>query len=502
MMDRRSFLLSTGFLAGTLALGTRPAHAGLADAQAAALRLVSRLGRLAEDGLDPGHYDIPAPAMMSAEPARFQEGLHRAAALALEDLLLGRGRDLPGRPDIRRDAAAVGPERWLAELGASLDPAAVIDRAAALPAGTGLLKAEMARLKAVAARGGWVAVPAGPTASLDPGSTDPARVPVLRARLAAEDPALAAAPDGGALYDRPLEEAVRRFQAAAGLEADGRVGRRTLALLNLPIEARIAQLRAALDMRRGVAAATPERRIEVNIPDYRLRVEEGGATILSMAVVVGRPDRATPVMRTRMVAAQFNPPWGVPERNAREDLLPRFRRDPQAMIEKGFRVFGTVEGQRVEIDPRTIDWSRVNPQRFPYVVRQDAGDANALGRIKLVMPNPDAIFMHDTPERTLFRRADRAHSSGCIRLEQPMELLAVLLDGTPGWDVARAQATLDARTTVSVPLRRPLPVRLHYSTVTVEEGRLRIRPDIYGLDEAYARAIAAATRPVVMAARG
>jgi murein L,D-transpeptidase YcbB/YkuD len=245
-----------------------------------------------------------------------------------------------------------------------------------------------------------------------------------------------------------------------------------------------------------------ERRIEVNVPDYRLAVIEEGREILSMAVIVGRRDRMTPMLRVRMTAIQFNPPWGVPERNAREDLLPRFRRDPQAMIEKGFRVFGTVEGQRVEIDPRTIDWSRVNPQRFPYVVRQDAGDANALGRIKLVMPNPDAIFMHDTPERTLFRRADRAHSSGCIRLEQPMELLAVLLDGTPGWDVARAQATLDARTTVSVPLRRPLPVRLHYSTVTVEEGRLRIRPDIYGLDEAYARAIAAATRPVVMAARG
>jgi murein L,D-transpeptidase YcbB/YkuD len=161
-----------------------------------------------------------------------------------------------------------------------------------------------------------------------------------------------------------------------------------------------------------------------------------------------------------------------------------------------------VEGQRVELDPRTIDWSRVNPQRFPYVIRQDAGEANALGRIKLVIPNPDAIFMHDTPDRQYFRRPERALSSGCIRLGQPMELLALVLEGTPGWDLARAQAALDARTTVSVPLRRAVPVRLHYTTVTTGEGALRIRPDIYGLDEAYARAISAATRPVLVASKG
>jgi murein L,D-transpeptidase YcbB/YkuD len=154
----------------------------------------------------------------------------------------------------------------------------------------------------------------------------------------------------------------------------------------------------------------------------------------------------------------------------------------------------------VEVDPRTVDWSRVNPERFPYFIRQDAGDANALGRIKFIMPNSDDIFMHDTPDRHLFRRPDRAFSSGCIRLERPGELMAMLLDGTPGWDVPRAQRALDSRATSAVSLRRVLPVLLRYQTVTVEGGgRVRVRPDIYDLDAAYARALKAAPRPQVAA---
>lgn len=194
----------------------------------------------------------------------------------------------------------------------------------------------------------------------------------MRARLAIEDPVLAAAPDGGATYDAPLEVAVRRWQAANGLEVDGRVGRISLGLLNRPLAARVDQLRVALDMRRGAVPEPAERRIEVNVPDYRLVVVEDGRELLSMAVIVGRRDRATPMLRVRMTSIQFNPPWGVPERNAREDLLPRFRRDPQAMMDRGFRLFQVVGGERVEVDPRTVDWSRIQADRFPFFVRQDA----------------------------------------------------------------------------------------------------------------------------------
>ena len=202
----------------------------------------------------------------------------------------------------------------------------------------------------------------------------------------------------------------------------------------------------------------------MNIPHQRLQVIEAGRVQLDMAVIVGKPARATPMLRVRLTSVMFNPPWGVPERNAREDLLPRFRSNPRAMMEKGFRVYGFAEGQRVEIDPTTIDWRSVNPERFPYVIRQDAGDANALGRIKFVIPNTEDIFMHDTPDRGLFRRAERAFSSGCIRLEKPMELLDIALQGAAGWDRARVDRVLESRQTsgIAVAAVDPGAAALHH----------------------------------------
>jgi hypothetical protein len=310
----------------------------------ALLRLYDRLRRLEEDGLDPRHYGIPETGLAAADPAAWQGGLQRAATLALTDLLLGRVRDLPGRPDIRRDATGINLDRWVAELNTTPDPAAVIERAANLPEGASALKAELARQRAVARRGQQ---PIPGDATIEPGSTDAVRVPALRARLALEDRRWRrrgmAAPSTTRCWKR-------REALAGGERAGGGWARR----------AHLAQPAEPADP--GAGGPDPrstrhaprcmpepgERRIEVNVPDYRLVVIEEGREILSMAVIVGRRDRMTPMLRVRMTAIQFNPPWGVPERNAREDLLPRFRRDPQAMVEKGFRVFGFVGGERVE----------------------------------------------------------------------------------------------------------------------------------------------------------
>jgi murein L,D-transpeptidase YcbB/YkuD len=487
-------LLGAAALAASPACAAPPAAPAAAQAQQgteALLRLADRLRRLAEDGLEPRDYAIPADALAEADPAAWRTALKQAAAAALSDLLHGKIRELPGRVDIRRDTAALPLNPWMAQLAASPEPAAVIDRAALLPPEAAALKRALAAARAWAAAGGYPAVPPMPgTEALEPGAADPVRVPVLRARLAATDRAAATMrPEDPTLYDEALVAAVRRFQAAEALEPDGRIGRLTFAALNRPPEQAVRQLRVALDMRRAAAPPGPERRIEVNIPHQRLQVIEAGRVILDMNVIVGKPARATPVLRTRLAAVQFNPPWGVPERNAREDLLPRFRANPRAMMEKGFRVFTFVEGQRVEIDPTSIDWRSVNPERFPYLIRQDAGDANALGRIKFVIPNSEDIFMHDTPDRHLFRRPDRAFSSGCIRLEKPMELLDIALQGAAGWDRARVDRVLESRQTTAMTVARAIPVRLHYTTVTVEGAEVRIRQDLYGLDEAYARAL-------------
>jgi murein L,D-transpeptidase YcbB/YkuD len=496
-MNRRTLLMGAAALPLALAAGVTPAHATLAAGSGALDRLAEKLRALAAEGLI-GPQLGGADATLASWGAERSAALWRGGALALTDLLHGALPVPPRRPDVRRDVAAVPLEPWLARLSSAAEPAEVLEAAIALDPWSAPIRAEIAALRTREAAGGWAGFPAGGT--LEPGRRD-RRVPALRARLAAEDPAVALLPDDDTLYDRDLVEAMKRWQAANFLEPDGRIGRMTQKALNEPPAQRVAQCIAALDMRRAAAPAPPGRMIEVNLPAFWLTVTEGGRTLLEMSVIVGRPDRATPILDTRMTAIQFNPPWGVPERNARQDLLPRFRRDPVAMRERGFRLFQTVGGERIEVDPTTVDWSRVSDRNFPFFVRQDAGDANALGRIKYVMPNNDAIFMHDTPDRHLFRTVDRAYSSGCIRLSRPMELLDLLVEGLPGWDRARAERAIGSGVTSWVGVRTPPRVLLSYRTVDVAGGRVRMRPDFYDLDLAYVRAMQRRGEAVARAAQ-
>jgi L,D-transpeptidase YcbB len=503
-MERRLLLGGLVALAASpAAAANRPAAAPipqpegartLAASPEALRRLGERLLRLEEDGLSPAWYGLnPATAQ---DPHAIASG----AAGALTDLVRGRVVQLPGRVDLRRRADPAALAAWFERIAEAEEPAAVLDAAAIRVPGTIPLKAALAAARA-RAEADWPSVPNGNGRVLDPGRADALRVPALRARLAATDAEFAANPGDGIVYDDGLLAAVRRFQTPAGLEPDGRVGAGTMAALNRAPRDVVDQLRVALDMRRAAAPAPRERHVDVNVPDFRLAVIEDGRSIMDMAVIVGRPDRATPMITTRLTSVQFNPPWGVPQRNAAQDLLPRLRRDPQAVAQRGFRIFQRVGGETVEIDPMTVDWHAIRPDRFPYFIRQDAGDANALGRLKFIMPNGDDIFLHDTPDRHLFRRVDRAYSSGCIRLERPMELLTLLLSGNEGWDQARADRVLASRQTIITTLRRALPIRLHYDTVVVRGNEVRVRQDIYGLDAAYARAMGRRDA-VPMASRG
>lgn len=494
-MDRRLFLGGMAALTAAPAAARAQAQAvptrTLAASPEALRRLGERLMRLEEDGLDPRWYGLNPGTTPDAHQVA------NAAAGALTDLVQGRAGVPQGRVDIRRDTNPAALNQWFQQIVEAAEPADVIERAALHHPDMALLKAALAAARARAGNT-WPRVPDIQGRILEPGASDATRVPAIRQRLALTDPAFAANPGDGPVYDERLQEAVRRFQTQVGIDATGRIGPATIAAFNRSPHASVTQIRAALDMRRGIAAPSRDRRIEVNIPDFRLLVIEDGRTLMDMAVVVGRPARATPMIVTRMTSVQFNPPWGVPMRNAREDLLPRLRRDPTSLQARGFRIFQRVDGQIVEVDPTTVDWRAVNPDRFPFFIRQDAGDANALGRIKFNMPNTDDIFMHDTPERHLFRRTDRAYSSGCIRLAQPMDFLMLALEGTDGWNRERVDRTLASRQTIVATLRRQPPLRLHYNTVVVENGQVRSRPDIYELDAAYVRAMEArGTRPVV-----
>jgi murein L,D-transpeptidase YcbB/YkuD len=372
------------------------------------------------------------------------------------------------------------------------DPAATIQRAIDAPSLSDFaarviprvflyerFKAALAQYRAIEAEGGWPSVPAG--ATLQPGFADE-RVPALAARLVLTGDLPAADVPPGTLYVEPLVTGVRRFQLRHGLTADGAIGPATLAALNVPVGARIEQLRANLERARWVFYEPESEFVVVNIAGFQLYVVRRGEVTWRTRVQVGRPYRQTPVFRAEMTYLVVNPTWTVPPTIFRNDILPAVRRDTAYLESRHIEAFDAM-GMRV--DPTSVDWSGRSP---PYRLVQRPGEDNALGRIKFMLPNEHAVYLHDTPSRDLFERDSRAFSSGCIRVENPFELARQLVG-------ERARERLDrvaaSDRTETVFLDKPMPVMLLYWTAEVdEEGKISFFPDVYGRDPGVIGALA------------
>jgi L,D-transpeptidase YcbB len=338
------------------------------------------------------------------------------------------------------------------------------------------LLAGLAEYREIAATGGWPEMPGGET--LRAGMRAP-RVAMLRERLLASGDLNGTASGAGqdaALFDASLDEAARSFQARHGLEPDGVVGPRTLAALNVSAEARIDQLRINLERVRWIFRDLESRYIISNIARFQTTLIEDGAPIWSTRSVVGQPYRQTPVFRGRMTYLVLNPTWTVPPGILSRDLLPEIRRDPTTLVRRNMSVLD-LAGRPV--DPAIVDW---NARGFPYMIRQEPGPNNALGRVKFMFPNAHHVYMHDTPARELFDRVDRSFSSGCIRLENPLELAEILLAESGNWDRAAIDRALAEGRPRTVTLPRALTVLLIYATVVPENGQLLFLPDAYNRD--------------------
>lgn len=361
---------------------------------------------------------------------------------------------------------------------------AFIDRTIPRQAFYAQYKQALADYLNIKAQGGWPVVPPGP--SLKPGMQDP-RIAILTRRLQAEGYLHGPLPGPPDYFDAALDDAVNRFQQRHGLGTDGVVGRQTLEALNVSVEDRIDQTRVNLERSRWVFKDIQGDFLIINIAGFKAYFVRDNQLIWTSRVMVGRPYRRTPVFKSEIKYMILNPTWTVPPIILRNDVLPRVKTDPGYIEEQRFSVLDQA-GKR--IDPASIDWTVYPEKNFPYTLRQESGPDNALGRLKFVFPNSHFVYLHDTPHKELFDRPERTFSSGCIRIENPLQLAELLLNDREKWNQQKIAEAISTDQTQTIYLPEPVTIMLLYWTVVIEpDGTVNFRKDIYGLDKKVLQAL-------------
>ncbi len=321
--------------------------------------------------------------------------------------------------------------------------------------------------------GGWPSVPKG--VALKEGAKG-AAVATLKRRLAITGDYQASS--GGDEFDGALTAAVKRFQFRHGLRQTGIVAGRTLDEMNVPAQTRFRQLASSAQRIAGSAFPFGERYVVVNIPSAYVETVENDVVKRRYVAIVGKPERASPTVETRVTTVNLNPNWTLPPTIIKEDIIPGMLKGRNVLAQKGVKVFSG--GQ--EIPASSIDWSSARALNYTY--RQEPGPRNALGLVRIDMPNRDAVFMHDTPSRNLFGGDQRFNSSGCVRVQDVRDLAVWLLQGTGSWDRRAIDAGIATGDRKDIRLGRAVPVAWVYMTgYATPDGVIHFRPDVYGIDK-------------------
>ncbi len=330
----------------------------------------------------------------------------------------------------------------------------------------------------IVAGGGWQDLPAK---TLKKGNKGEA-VQALRQRLVAENylPFDTLQTEQGSVFDQEMEDAVRAFQENHGVLPSGIVGEKTLAALNVPADTRLGALRENLFRVQAYAKDLGDRSILVNIPGAQLETVEFGKVYSRHNIVVGKLERPSPTLASKVSDINFNPYWKIPASIVERDIVPKYLDDPSYLDANHIRVFDGVNGP--EIDPTYIDWSMTDPER--YFFRQEPGPHNSLGTVKINFPNDHMVYMHDTPHRELFGRNVRFESSGCVRIDQVDTVVKWILDRTGSAITPDEYEQIVASVEqYDQKIENGPDVRWMYLTAwATEDGRVNFRPDVYGLD--------------------
>ncbi|MBA3447447.1 MAG: L,D-transpeptidase family protein [Pseudaminobacter sp.] len=330
------------------------------------------------------------------------------------------------------------------------------------------------RYQGIVAQGGWQMVPA--TKKLQLGVSDP-DVEMLRKRLMVSGDLSQSAGISPA-FDTYVDGAVKRFQARHGLPSDGVLGKYSYAAMNIPADIRLGQLETNLVRLRTMSGDLGSRYVMVNIPAAEIEAVENGRVMLRHTAIVGKIDRQTPILNSKINEVIVNPYWNAPESIVQKDIIPLMRKNPNYLTDNKIRLLGP-EG--VEVDPTTVDWSTEDAMKFRF--RQDPGAGNAMASVKINFPNPHAVYMHDTPQQSLFSKMMRFDSSGCVRVQNVRDLVTWLLRGTEGWDRQRFEQTIKTGESTPVALGDPVPVYFTYiSAWSTGDAVVHFRDDIYARD--------------------
>ena len=441
-------------------------------------------------GLNPENYHVKELHALLDDSTRFRTEEARADVI-LSDAIVRYGHDVSG---MRIDPATIDqraiywrqPEKAadiLKTVGASPEPAKTV--AALAPHDTLYLslRKEMERISQESGDYDRLLPMNFGKGYFHPRSHS-ASVPVLRARLGVKyDPRYGSE----TFYDDKLGSAVMFFQRQHNIKPDGIIGGKTLALLNQTRRDRMEQLVVNFERLRWLDQQIPKRYVLVNIPSQTLWAVDDGKISVKMAVVVGKPERPTKAFRAEITGIRFNPTWTVPPSIKVKDMLPKLQEDPQSLSDKGIEFVHN----GASIDPASIDWQNISKGELNRIrMVQSAGKHNALGRIRVLMPNEYDIYLHDTNHPEFFNLVERTASSGCIRLSQPEQMARFVLAKNAGWSEKKMKDLLAKGRTAEVAVPAKFPVYVLYQTVWEDtDGNLIYGPDVYGEDKKLLKAL-------------